>query len=64
MWGIERWSPDGIVLRTVLKTRPAEQFKVLRELRRRLVLAFREAGIEMPEPPAVPAAVAQPPRDR
>jgi small-conductance mechanosensitive channel len=63
VWGIERWTPDGIVLRTVLKTRPAEQFKVLRELRRRLVLAFREAGIEMPAPPIVPAAVAPPPKN-
>jgi len=63
VWGIERWSPDGIVLRMVLKTRPAEQFKVLRELRRRLVLAFREAGIEMPQPPIVPAALAAPPRE-
>jgi small conductance mechanosensitive channel len=62
IWGVERWTPDGIVLRTVLKTRPAEQFKVLRELRRRLVLAFRDAGIEMPEPPVPPAAVAPPPR--
>ena len=64
VWGVERWSPDGIVLRTVLKTRPAEQFKILRELRRRLVLAFREAGIEMPQPPIVPTAITPSAGDR
>jgi small-conductance mechanosensitive channel len=56
VWGVERWSADTITLRAVLKTRPAEQFKVLRELRRRLVLAFREAGITMSRPPQVPTS--------
>jgi small conductance mechanosensitive channel len=64
VWGVERWNPEGIVLRSVVKTRAAEQFKVLRELRRRLVLAFREAGIEMPQPPQVPAAAVPPPQAR
>ena len=63
VWGVERWTADGIVLRSVIKTRPAEQFKVLRELRQRLVLAFREAGIEMPQPAGIPTAVAPPPRN-
>jgi len=64
VWGVERWTPDGIVLRAVVKTRPAEQFKVLREFRRRLVKAFRDANIDMPQPPFVPAAVAPPPPQR
>ena len=64
VWGVERWTPDGIVLRAVVKTSPAEQFKVLRELRRRLVTAFRDAHIDLPHPPFAPAAVAPPPSPR
>jgi small conductance mechanosensitive channel len=50
VWGVENLGPDAIVLRLVIKTRPAEQFPVLRELRRRLADAFLEEGIEVPFP--------------
>jgi moderate conductance mechanosensitive channel len=48
VWGVEKLGPDAIDIRLVLKTRPAEQFNVMRELRRRLSDAFAGEGIELP----------------
>jgi small conductance mechanosensitive channel len=48
VWGVERLGPDAVVIRLVVKTRPAAQFPVMRELRRRLSDTFLERGIEMP----------------
>jgi small conductance mechanosensitive channel len=50
VWGVERLGPEAIVIRLVVKTRPSEQFTVMRELRRRLVDAFAAEGIELPDP--------------
>src|SRR5829696_2256366 len=50
VWGIEQLGPDAIVIRVVVKTRPAAQFGVMRELRRRLADSFYREGIEMPFP--------------
>jgi moderate conductance mechanosensitive channel len=50
VWGVERLGPDAIVIRLVVKTKPSEQFPVMRELRRRLLEAFAAEGIEMPDP--------------
>ena len=36
VWGVEVMGPDGVTIRLVLKTRPADQWTVLRQLRRRL----------------------------
>lgn len=33
VWGVEELAPDGVKIRLVVKTKPAEQFKVMRELR-------------------------------
>ncbi|GLH74990.1 mechanosensitive ion channel protein MscS [Geothrix limicola] len=46
--GIESFSPNGFVVRTLTKTAPGAQWDVARELRRSIVVAFREAGIEIP----------------
>jgi moderate conductance mechanosensitive channel len=46
--GIETLGPNGFVIRTLTKTAPGAQWDVARELRRRILLAFREAGIEIP----------------
>ncbi len=48
VWGIEELGPDGIVIRLVIKTQPAAQFGVMRELRRRITEAFYREGIEVP----------------
>lgn len=50
VWGVERFGPDGIAIRLVVKTRPADQWKVLRELRQRLKAALDDAGVEIPFP--------------
>jgi moderate conductance mechanosensitive channel len=50
VWGVEKLGPDAVVLRLVIKTRPAEQFPLMRELRRRLSDEFQRRGIHMPLP--------------
>lgn len=48
VWGVERLGPNSIVIRLVVKTRPADQYDVSRELRQRLKEAFDAEGIEIP----------------
>jgi moderate conductance mechanosensitive channel len=50
VWGIEELAADGITIRLVVKTLPARQWAVLRELRSRLKVALEEAGVEIPFP--------------
>jgi small conductance mechanosensitive channel len=50
VWGIEALGADGITIRLVVKTDPAEQWVVARELRLRIKEAFDAAGIEIPFP--------------
>jgi small conductance mechanosensitive channel len=50
VWGVERFDADSVAVRTVLQTVPLEQWKVARELRRRLKYAFDDAGLEIPFP--------------
>lgn len=50
VWGIEKLGADGVVIRLVVKTDPAEQWVVARELRLRIKEALDEAGIEIPFP--------------
>ena len=48
VWGVEDLGPSGVTIRLVVKTQPARQFVVMRELRMRLKRGLDEAGIEMP----------------
>ncbi len=50
VWGVENLGADGIAIRLVVKTAPLEQWKVARELRRRVKTAFTDNGIEIPFP--------------
>jgi small conductance mechanosensitive channel len=50
MWGVERLSASGVVLRLVVKTTPNEQWRVARELREQIKAAFDAEGIEIPFP--------------
>ncbi len=50
VWGVERWDPDGVVVRVVLKTAPLQQWSVAREMRERIKDRFDEEGIEIPLP--------------
>ena len=45
VWGAEGFGPTGIAIRLVVKTQPADQWKVLRELRSRIKVALDRAGI-------------------
>ena len=47
VWGIESFGPDGIAIRLVIKTRPASQFGLMRELRGRLKESLDQAGISL-----------------
>ena len=53
MWGVERWDPDGVVVRVVLKTAPLQQWAVAREMRERIKDRFDAEGIEIPLPQRV-----------
>jgi small-conductance mechanosensitive channel len=70
IWGVQSFGSDAIAIRLVAKVEPGEQWATGREIRRRLKIAFDEAGIEIPFPqrtvwlhevedePATPAASA------
>jgi small conductance mechanosensitive channel len=51
--GIETLGASGFIIRTLTKTAPGAQWEVARELRRRILLAFRQASIEIPYPQRV-----------
>ncbi|MBA2529391.1 MAG: mechanosensitive ion channel family protein [Euzebyales bacterium] len=50
VWGLERFDADQVILRMVLKVKPARQWAVNRELRARIKTAFDGEGIEIPFP--------------
>ena len=50
IWGVENLSTAGVDIRVGIKTRPSEQFKVMRELRTRLKERFDEEGIQTSSP--------------
>lgn len=51
--GVERWDPDGVVMRVVLKTAPLQQWGVAREMRKRIKNKFDAEGVEIPFPQRV-----------
>jgi small conductance mechanosensitive channel len=50
IWGVEMFGASSIAIRVVFKVEPNEQWAVAREMRKRLKVAFDEAGIEIPFP--------------
>jgi small conductance mechanosensitive channel len=50
IWGVENLGIDGIDIRMGIKTRPSEQFTVMRELRTRLKERFDDEGIDSTSP--------------
>jgi len=48
--GVVAFGPSEVVIRTVAKTKPMEQWRVERELRKRFKEAFDREGIEIPYP--------------
>lgn len=62
--GVEDFGPNGAILRTLVKTLPAQQWAVQRAMRAKIKTAFDEAGIEIPwlyTPRPVTSAVASDP---
>lgn len=53
VWGVEDLAADGVTIRLVVKTKPLMQWKVQRELRRRIKETFDAEGIEIPFPQRV-----------
>jgi moderate conductance mechanosensitive channel len=53
VWGVERLGPGAVVIRLVVKTRPADQYDVSRVLRQRLKETFDAEGIEAPFAPHI-----------
>ncbi len=47
VWGVENLGTDGLTIRLAAKTKPLMQWKVGRELRRRVKAAFDAEGIEI-----------------
>lgn len=50
VWGVEALGASAIAIRLVVKTRPSEQWRIMRMLRERVKDRFDEAGIEIPFP--------------
>jgi small conductance mechanosensitive channel len=48
LWGVEEVRDGAVVIRLVLKTRPAAQFRLMRELRLRIKEALEHEGIPAP----------------
>ncbi|HEX8101838.1 MAG TPA: mechanosensitive ion channel family protein [Solirubrobacteraceae bacterium] len=48
LWGVERMDATGVAIRLVVKTTPADQWRISRELRRRIKAAFDREGVEVP----------------
>nr|WP_286207246.1 mechanosensitive ion channel family protein [Thermomicrobium sp. CFH 73360] len=53
VFGVEAIGPQQATVRLAVKTRPLEQWRVARELRRRILVALREAGVSAPYPRTV-----------
>lgn len=50
VWGVEALGASGIAIRLVVKTRPSEQWRIMRILRERVKERFDASGIEIPFP--------------
>ncbi len=48
--GIENFGDRGVIIRVWIKTQPLKQWEVAREYRRRVKIAFDQAGISIPVP--------------
>ena len=50
VWGVEALGASGVMIRLVVKTKPSEQWRIMRTLRERIKDAFDAEGIEIPFP--------------
>jgi moderate conductance mechanosensitive channel len=50
VWGVEYVGNGRVQIRTVVRTRPSDQWRVMREMRQRIKQAFDEAGVHAAPP--------------
>lgn len=62
MLGVDKMTSESVILRLAVKTAPARQAEIGRDLRRRIKLAFDREGIKAP--PGRQIVLAAPPRER
>jgi len=58
--GVQSFDSNGVVVRVTMKTAPAEQFRIGRALRERVIARFDHEGIEMFTTPRVTAGAPDP----
>jgi small conductance mechanosensitive channel len=51
--GVESMNPHSYVIRTLTRTEPGQQWAAARELRKRIILRFRQEGFDWPVPQRV-----------
>jgi len=51
--GVESLGTTGVAIRLVVKTKPSDQWKVLRALRERISAGFTDAKVAMPGQQAI-----------
>jgi small conductance mechanosensitive channel len=51
--GIESMNPHSCIVRTLTRTAPGQQWAVARELRKRIIVRFRQEGFAWPVPQRV-----------
>ena len=50
MWGVDRFTDSAVVIQCRIKTEPLKQWRVGREMNRRIKITFEAKGIEIPYP--------------
>lgn len=61
LWGVQDLGESEVTIRLVIKVRPLTQWKVMRELRRRIKYAFDREGVDIPFPQRTVWHQGQPP---
>lgn len=63
LWGVQDLADSEVTVRLVIKVKPLTQWKVMRELRRRIKYAFDREGVEIPFPQRTVWHQGQPPTE-
>jgi small conductance mechanosensitive channel len=50
MWGLDRFADSAVIIKCRIKTKPIQQWRIGREMNRRIKNIFDAKGIEMPFP--------------
>lgn len=50
MWGVDRFADSAVIIKCRIKTKPMQQWRIGREMNRRIKNVFDAKGIEMPYP--------------